>query len=226
MKTILSLLLILCLLCGCEKKADPIPETTPPVTAPTEAVLSELDAFGDVLAGDRDFIETLSGERWDISRLGETITIEDIPCSVHRIAVADLDGDGIREAVLQLKLGQDEYAGFEVLRYQNEEVYGYPFSYRSFLEPKVDGTFRLSGGAFYSGIGKVTFDTGSAVVTPIAERMEELTEDGTSTVRYSIDGASAAEEEFRLLEEVQNTKPDVIWYETWDAVLSSDPSTT
>lgn len=181
----------------------------------------ELTAFGDVLAGSRDFIETYSGEHWDISRLSETITAEDIPCTVRQLAVVDLDQDGAQEAVLWLKLGQDDYAGFEVLRYQDGEVYGYSFSYRSFHELKEDGTFRASGGASYYSIGAVQFSDNSAVVTSAAERREEYAEDGISSMQYFINGEPVSEEDFQMAEQAQTAKPNVVWYESWEDFLAS-----
>ena len=220
MRSVFSLLLILCLLlCGCAKEEAVLPDPT--VMTAAEPEIPELAAFGEVLRGDRRFVDTLTGNHLDISQISQTVTVEDIPCSVLRIALTDLDRDGAQEALLRLKLGQDEYAGFEVLRYRDGEVYGYSFSYRSFLEPKADGTFRLSGGAFYSGIGRLAFEGSSATVIPLAERVEDPAEDSTSPVLYSIDGKPATEADFLAMDAQQTGKADVIWYETWEDLLSS-----
>lgn len=200
----------------------PIPETSAAAqTVPAEIPSPAWDAFGAVLSGTMEFTDISTGNTLDITRLSETITTEDLPCSIRQLAVVDLDQDNTDEVILWLRLGQDDYAGFVVLRYQDGAVYGYPRSYRSFLELKQDGTFRLSGGASYGGFGSISFSGTMGVVFPLAEMETEYSADGTPTSLYRINGESAAEADYLAFEAAQAAKPDAIWYASWEDYLKN-----
>jgi len=193
-----------------------IPETTAVVqTIPTETSFPAHEAYEAVLSGSMEFTDASTGNTLDITRLSETITTEDIPCSVRQLAVVDLDQDESDELILWLRLGQDDYAGFVILRYQDGSVYGYPRSYRSFLELKQDGTFRLSGGTAYGGFGCASFSGTMGVIFPLAEAETELLADGSSSTIYRINGQNATEAEYLAFEAEQAAKPDVPWHKNW-----------
>ena len=81
-----------------------------------------------VLRGEEAFYDTSTGNALDISRLREALTPDDLLLSVPAWAAVDLDGDGTSEAVLQIGLGDNPSAGFEVLHARPGGVYGYTLS--------------------------------------------------------------------------------------------------
>ena len=200
----------------------PIPETAATAqTIATAAHSVEQSAYEAVLSGDMTFTDASTGNILDITRLSETITTEDIPCSIRQLAVVDLDRDESDELILWLRLGQDDYAGFVILRYQDGTVYGYPRSYRSFLELKQDGTFRLSGGVSYTGFASASFSGTMGVIFPLAEAETALLPDGNSTTIYRIHGETVTEEEYLTFDAEQAAKPDALWYESWEDYLKN-----
>lgn len=200
----------------------PIPETSAVVQTFAAVLPSpERDAYEAVLSGAMTFTDASTGNTLDITRLSEILTTEDIPCSIRQLAVVDLDQDESDELILWMRLGQDDYAGFLVLRYQDGSVYGYPRSYRSFLELKQDGTFRLSGGVSYTGFGSVSFSGTMGVIFPLAEAEAELLPDGSSSTIYRINGETVTEAEYLTFEAEQSAKPDASWYESWKDYLKN-----
>lgn len=200
----------------------PIPETTAAAQTIAAAALSvEQAAYEAVLSGAMTFTEASTGNTLDITRLSETITTEALPCSIRQLAVVDLDQDESDELILWLRLGQDDYAGFVVLRSQDGAVYGYPRSYRSFLELKQDGTFRLSGGVSYTGFASASFSGTMGVIFPLAEAETGLSPDGSSSTIYRIHGETVTEAEYLAFEAEQAAKPDVLWYESWEDYLKN-----
>lgn len=198
----------------------PVPEISSVAqTTATEVPSSAQDAYEAVLSGTMTFTDASTGNTLDITRLSETITSENIPCSIRQLAVVDLDQDESEELILWLRLGQDDYAGFLILRYQDEAVYGYPRSYRSFLELKQDGTFRLSGGVSYAGFGSVAFSGTMGIIFPLAEAETELLSDGSSSTVYRINGENATEAQYLTFEAAQAAKPDILWHESWEDYL-------
>ncbi len=200
----------------------PIPETAAAAqTIATAAHSVEQSAYEAVLSGAMAFTDASTGNILDITRLSETITTEDIPCSIRQLAVVDLDQDESDELILWLRLGQDDYAGFVVLRYQDGTVYGYPRSYRSFLALKQDGTFRLSGGVSYTGFASASFSGTMGVIFPLAEAETALLPDGSSSTIYRINGETVTEEEYLTFDAEQAAKPDALWYESWEDYLKN-----
>lgn len=212
-----------------EPKAQEVSSQTIPIpdisamaqTTATVVPSPEWEAYEAVVFGDMTFTDASTGNTLDITRLSETITTEDIPCSIRQLAVVDLDRDESDELILWLRLGQDDYAGFVVLRYQDGAVYGYPRSYRSFLELKQDGTFRLSGGVSYTGFASASFSGTMGVIFPLAEAETALLPDGNSTTIYRIHGETVTEEEYLTFEAEQAAKPDALWYESWEDYLKN-----
>ena len=143
-----------------------------------------------------DPIVELDGQRLDIA--GFTL--------------ADLDGDGNREAVLQLGLpgGYDTY-GYLVLRtWFNGSVAGYMQTYRGLMRLKSDGTFSYSNGAFDHGVARLNFQGGYTELDVLAG----IESDGAGSVLgCTVDGLEATMEDFEAALAEQDAKADAVWYE-------------
>ena len=75
---------------------------------------------------------------------------------LDKYAVADMDQDGTPEVIVNLLSKYDNWT--VVLRFYKGDVYGYGFLAREFQEPKADGRYMASLGAFDNEIVKLSFD--------------------------------------------------------------------
>ena len=151
-------------------------------------LLSIGESYRAILSGEEDFISVdLGNEELNIKNIRSVVTPdESVTVEAAKFTFLDLDGDGENEIVLWLQINGVSDYGFEVLHAQEGAVYGYTLPYRAFMDLKTDGTFSFSGGAADSGIGKLRF-----------------AEDG-----YTIEEQGYGEDQ-------QETKTDVIWYDSF-----------
>lgn len=182
---------------------------------PEPSVELEENAYKSILLGKSNFICTnLANESLNISEIGQAVTDDDsVTVSATKFTVMDIDGDGEDEAVLWLQINNISDYGFEILHYQNGEIYGYTLQYRAFMNLKTDGTFLFSGGAADSGIGKMTFsETGYSVNTQ-AYSQSGYDTNNELNVQYFINDESCSEDEFNDILSGQEQKADVEWYD-------------
>lgn len=182
---------------------------------PEPSVELEENAYKSILLGKSNFICTnLANESLNISEIGQAVTDDDsVTVSATKFTVMDIDGDGEDEAVLWLQINNISDYGFEILHYQNGEIYGYTLQYRAFMNLKTDGTFLFSGGAADSGIGKMTFsETGYSVNTQVYSQSGYDTNNELN-VQYFINDESCSEDEFNDILSGQEQKADVEWYD-------------
>lgn len=182
---------------------------------PEPSVELEENAYKSILLGKSNFICTnLANESLNISEIGQAVTDDDsVTVSATKFTVMDIDGDGEDEAVLWLQINNISDYGFEILHYQNGEIYGYTLQYRAFMNLKTDGTFLFSGGAADSGIGKMTFsETGYSVNTQVYSQSGYDTNNELN-VQYFINDESCSEDEFNDILNGQEQKADVEWYD-------------
>ena len=239
--SIAAVLAAVCLLTdpvSARNESEPIPEpnaTQPAETAqPPEANLADtlLDPWmKEVLDGERQFISAYShyaegdGRTYSIHDLRTFYYGDDqFPDAVveaGRLAVIDLDRDGVNEMVIWPE-GEYEYlysvVGYLILHRQGDEIYGYNPVYRAFGNLKSDGTFDWSGSAFNWGIGSALFTENGFEVKNITwcEIHSETDE------RYFVDGAKATREEFEAATGwgPQNRKPEAAWFTYEDGRLA------
>jgi hypothetical protein len=160
-------------------------------TIPADTIMQ---SYRDVLLGKRDYTQCnhydsvyrdtrFSGEfyQWYGFEF-------ESPLRIDGFCVIDLDADGSEELVL--RLSQD--FGFEVLRYENGQVYGFLFVYRAMEAITTSGDIHGSNGADDYGWYQVRF---------AAEKMESIElcwkhADGDGRYQYRISGEEVSEMDF------------------------------
>ena len=121
----------------------------------------------------------------------------------------DLDGDGMREVILQLA---DHY-GSIVLRYGDDSiVYGYTLYYRAFMGIKTDGTASFSSGAAENGFGTLQFVENACSLVSTTYSTASYDSGNNLHVAYTVDNKPATEAEFLSAIDAQNKKEDAVWY--------------
>lgn len=116
-----------------------------------------------ILLGNGDFVNidrSNQDRRLNIENIKEVVSDEDwVTAKITKFTIIDLDGNGENEIVLWIQANEDLDYGFEILYYQDQEVYGFTLPYRGFLELKTDGTFDTAGGIEdsedYYGVGRL-----------------------------------------------------------------------
>ncbi len=167
-----------------------------------------------VVAGDVNFFETGLDQELNIRDLKNAVSSDStITVEVEEYTVVDLDADGIDEIVLWLSVNGVENYGCEILRYHDEDVYGYLMWYRAFNCLKEDGTFSFSGGAMDSGFGKIVFDGKDFSTEKIAYSESQYGSDDEIIVTYFVNGEKVAHDQFEAEIQKQNKKPDSVRYE-------------
>lgn len=153
-----------------------------------DSMLSIGKSYRAILSGEEDFISVdLGNKELNIKDIRNVVTPDDsVTVEPTKFTFLDLDGDGENEIVLWLQINGISDYGFEILHAQEGAVYGYTLPYRAFMDLKTDGTFSFSSGAADSGIGKLRF-----------------AEDG-----YTIEEQGYGEDQ-------QDSKTDVIWYDSF-----------
>lgn len=190
---------------------DPGPGSTvsqPPEEEPD----SLLDPWmEEVLKGEREFLAP-GGEPADIHRLGEAYG-GDFDITLSRLAVMDLDKDGVNEMVLWPRVNGDDsieavsVPGYLILRRQGDTVCGYNPSFREFAYLKEDGSYYWSGSAFEGGIASMRF-------TPSGFESENISwcDNSVEEENYFVDGFRTTREGYLQAIYAQDHKSDASWY--------------
>ncbi|MDE5748888.1 MAG: hypothetical protein K2I21_15095 [Acetatifactor sp.] len=154
------------------------------------------ERYKAILLEDGDFVNIDHGDedrKLNIENIKEVVSDEDwVTARVTKFTIIDLDGNGEDELVLWIQANEDLDYGFEILFYQDQEVYGFTLPYRAFIDLKTDGTFDYSGGMYDQGTGRLQFsergytiedasDSGSQVGKTSVE-WYDLTPDNVKTV--------------------------------------------
>lgn len=209
----------------------PVSETVEPPPAqstpapPTEAQPSQGNSgnrFYAVLQGNEPFYSTDINQHLTINELGRVVSDDSgITAKALKFASADLDGDGAPEAVLWLQVNENDAYGFEILRQQSGQIYGYTLPYRSFMDLKLDGSFSFSSGAADSGFGTLSFSDKAYTVNEITYSQSAYDANNELTVSYFVNGQAASEAEYLAAVEKQNGKENVSWYDFTDENIAS-----
>ena len=122
---------------------------------PENTVLAE---FIGVLQENRRFYSYDYSKEMTIGEYCQTWgEASEITVDVPKFTVVDMDGDGVNEVVLWLRVNGTSDYGTMVLRYQDGKIWGHTFAYRQLCNLRVNGTFDYSGGADYDGSARLVF---------------------------------------------------------------------
>lgn len=210
-------------------EGSPSPSPTVSAELPPENLADTLldPWMREVLDGERQFISAYSQYNQGD---GRTYGIHDLRSFYHefpgavvevgRVAILDLDRDGINELVIWPE-DANEYlysvVGYAILRRQGDEIYGYNPSYRTFGNLKSDGTFHWSSSAAENGAATLTFGPGEIISHDTTYR--KPVENGIDLL-YFVDGQKATQEEYAAAESWEVLKPDVAWFTYEDGKLA------
>lgn len=191
------------------KEETPAPKETDTETIPQEELNAAMVEFIGILGGNGTFYSQDYGKDMPISEYCETFgAASEVTMDVPKFTVVDMDGDGMNEVVLWLRVNGTSDYGTMVLRYQEGTVQGYTFASRQLSELKVDGTFQWSGSASYNGTGALTFTgTEYTINQPLYRESDK-----DNVTHYYQDGTEIPLEEYYLLDIQQMTKKDVLWH--------------
>lgn len=155
-----------------------------------------------------EIVDTGLGMTDVLSKLVEAAGSE-VEMEITKISTIDLDGDGIREVLLQIETPGTVY-GTKILRYNDGDgqIYAYDLWYRAFMYVKTDGTFAYSGGAADSGFGRISFTADGYEVEKIT--YSESSGSG-NVVNFYVNKQPAAEEAFYSVFEEWQKIPKLTW---------------
>lgn len=172
------------------------------------------EAYINVLQNAATFFSTDSNSNLSIDQLNQSISDDSsVTVKATKFAVVDLDNGGAPEVILWLNVNNDDYYGFEVLRYHDGVIYGYTLWYRAFMELKVDGTFSFSSGAADNGFGTVRFTENIYIFDGITYCRPDESNDNQKIAYFVNNRENATEDEFQSAIDKQSEKTDVTWYD-------------
>ena len=213
---------------GAAASQDPDTVTSqPPVNNLADDLLDPW--MKEVLNGEREFLMDDGKGTLTVDQLFEAIYGTDLDfylnVTVSKVAIIDLDRDGINEMVVWPSIAGDDSLGavstpgYLILRRQGDTVYGYNPNYRGFNQLKADGTFGWSGGAFHHGTGSAQFTENGFEVKDITWCDISTDMDSLGDAHFFVDGRKATSEEFEAAIAAQDAKPEPTWYFYRDGVL-------
>lgn len=131
------------------------------------------ERYKAILLGDEDFVNIDRSDqdiRLSLESIKEVVSDEDwVTAKVTKFTIIDLDGNGENEIVLWIQANERSDYGFEILYFQDQEVYGFTLPYRGFMHLKTDGTFYSSGGMDNKGIGKLQFSERGYTIEDVSD---------------------------------------------------------
>ncbi len=153
----------------------------------------------------------LNSKKTFVDQNGKTIYLKDyklhdgtLDVTKIEYAFLDFDNDGQTELVLQLSSDID--GEFLVLRYYEDNVYGYDFAYRAMLNLKKDGSFFGSNGATNGDFCKLTFEGSKYKLITEAKHDD-------ANGYFELNGKSVSKEVYDSFVDKWHLKEDVVWTE-------------
>lgn len=225
-----ALALFLCA-CGTPAAAESLPETAAaPMqsAAGTDPEAPALDAFRAVLTGQLAFTGASDGGALRVN--GSRIPCPDFPTELNKLALQDLDGDGVKELILQMDaIDTRDFYGYWILRYLDGAVLGYNLTFHQFDDLRADGTFYRNEG-WFDGIATLRFTDEGWVMdhSILSQRTCDDNGDIVSQAHF-LNGAEITAEALSDAYTRQFEKPRARWYscspENFDrAVRAVDPT--
>lgn len=180
-------------------------------------VVKAFNAYKLVLTNQSEYIRFHTNKRENVSQLANSIANH--KSEIARYAIINLDDDNLPEVVLAITQSGYDYEYF-ILKYQNDNIYGYPIGIRAFNCLKIDGTFLSSSGASDSSICTLSFTENGSTYTlhgyshndiyTLYSGWDSKTGDNSA---YFINSERVTKEEFDNLCKYQDQKPNATWYE-------------
>lgn len=116
-------------------------------------------AFTRVLAENGQFYDRSAQRETTISDYCQhTSVFIESPVEIVQAAALDMNGDGIKEVILNIAVNSNVDHAVWVLHYQNGEVQGQLYYHRQLGNIKTDGTFHWSGSSSNHGAARLVFD--------------------------------------------------------------------
>ncbi len=182
------LALILTLPALAESASTPTPTATP---IPPKAMM---ERYQDVLAGRHSYIQSNIDDMQITEAQFSSETRQwygyefETLMAFTAFCVTDLDADGSPEIILKLS---DDF-GFELLRYENGAVYGFPFVARAMIDITLNGDIYGSSGASDNSWYQIRFHEGLYTLTDTC-RMQSTE---TGGVQYFIGDKEVSQNEY------------------------------
>ena len=177
------------------------------------------EGYIDVLLNNAEYFSTDLKKNMTLSQNNAEF---DESAFIKKLTVMDLDKDGIPEVVLWRFISEDSNEGFEVLRYEDNAVFGYTLYYRQCFELKADGTFAYSSSGYNHGFGTLSFSEDMWSIDKISYCETTYGDDGTPNETLCfVNGLSATEDELTAAYNEQHGKSDAIWYDFTDSQIES-----
>ena len=156
------------------QKADDVAENEFPSSEQDDNMSSGMEErYKAILLGDGDFVNIDRNDqdiRLSLENIKEVVSDEDwVTAKVTKFTIIDLDGNGENEIVLWIQANERSDYGFEILYFQDQEVYGFTLPYRGFMHLKTDGTFYSSGGMDNRGISKLQFSERGCTIEDVSD---------------------------------------------------------
>ena len=207
---------------------DPVSAQVPddPDPAPSASQGSEPSQppEGDPIA-DPWMLEVLDGERTFFLRGAGGLTVDQLSeafygdepgrtMAVSKVAVTDLDKDGVKEMVLWPSINGDDSIetvsapGYIILRRTGDDILAFDPGFRSFAYLKEDGTFYWNSSAFEGGIATAAFPEN---IYFTLENVSWCEYDGLKE-SYFVDGVRVDYDVYQEAIYAQDHKPEVPWY--------------
>jgi hypothetical protein len=171
-----------------------------------------LQAYRNVLLGEQSYVQVNSydgtvEEAFMQSEISPWYGfVFEIPLHFVAFSVTDLDADGNPEMLLKLS---DDF-GFELLRYADGVVYGYPFVARAMEAVTADGEIHGSNGAEDFGWYRVSFGADHQMAIAVVCWKYD---DPDAGLQYTIGDTEVTEAEFNALSEELWNKESLLWTE-------------
>lgn len=197
--------ILLALLIVCLGQGAAAMEQTP--AAPKDM----MQAYEDVMLGNRryvqcNFYDDVVEEVFMQSEISLWYGfVFEVPIRFIAFSITDLDADGNPELLLQLS----EDFGYELLRYQDGLVYGYPFFARAMEDVTADGDIHGSNGADNFGWYRAGFDAEVMETADICWKYDDL----GPGIQFFIGDTEVTEAEFAARCDEIEAKERLTWTE-------------
>lgn len=180
--------------------------------------------FEEILLGNADFLYVSEGT-------AQPKTISDVPAlfdpdddymKIWDFIVQDLDGDGDVEVILSVQGISGDTGGSLILHRMGGQVYGYRVRNNAFSWLKADSTYYYydPSGAVEHGICFITSFTETGYTTEkITYGRPPLRDVDWAT--FVVDYEPATDMEFFAAINIQNNKPDAVWYDFTEENIKS-----